>query len=298
MPELLCRPLSENFGIEIKNVNLRDVSEDHFFPEIREAFETHSVLLFREQNVNSVHHKRLAELFGPIEDREADERMPEEEFEIFKVSNITETGSLSVVGDEQSLDLIANQLWHTDSTFLPIPALVNILVADVVPAAGGDTELASTRAAWRDFSDELKSKLRKAVFWHEVSHSRAKISKELAQLPQFTKWPAQRWKAVWQNPKNGEEALYIASHVHKINGVNCTDVDKFVEELVTFCTQPKYVYRHEWRHGDVLIWDERATIHRGRPWPIDQPRSLFSICSSAQDIDGLDNMRVSSDGKK
>ena len=108
----------------------------------------------------------------------------------------------------------------------------------------------------------------------------------------FHKWPDQHWKSVWTNPVNGREALYIASHAFKIDGYSNEESEAILEELTAFCTQPEYVYSHPWEIGDVLMWDQRAVMHRGTPWPYDQPRKLTSTCSSVRESDGLDQMRI------
>ncbi len=285
------RPLSSRFGVEIFDLDLAQVSATYLFGEIRAAFETHSLLLFRGQNLDPETHLRLARLFGPIEDRKADERTDGEPFEIPQVSNVTGQGEVSAEMDLHSLNLKSNMLWHTDSTFLPVPALSNILVARVVPSEGGATEFASTRAAFRDLPVERQASLRNLRLKHRYSHSRAKISTELAQLPMFNKWPDQVWPAVWKNPLNGTEAIYIASHAYAVEGMDEAAGKVLIDELIETCTRPEYVYSHQWRVGDVMIWDERATLHRGTPWPYEQARSLSSICSSVVDADGLTAMR-------
>lgn len=291
MTELHVRPLHNRFGVEVEGVDLCDVTAGHLYPEIRAAFEAHSLLLFRGQAVGREGHKRLAGLFGPLEDRKADERKPGEEAEFADLSNVREDGSVAEEMDINTLNLKANQLWHTDSTFLPVPALSNILIARVVTGEGGETEFASTRAAWADMSESLRSRIRNRLIWHRFSHSRARISAELARQHQFTKWPDQCWRAVWRNPVNGAEALYIASHAFRVEGLPETEGAALIDALIAFCTRPEYVYSHKWLEGDVLIWDERATLHRGRPWPYDRPRRLSSICSSATDADGVAEMR-------
>lgn len=293
MPKTLdTTPLNQHFGVEIRNIDLNEVTADHLYPQIRQAFETHTALLFRGQDIPPETHLRLAQLFGPIEDRKADERKPGEAFDIPQVSNVQADGSISGEMDLHTLNLKANQLWHTDSIFMPTPALTNILIARVVTQTGGETELASTRAAWRDMPQKLRERIEGRTIWHRYSHSRARISPDLAKLPMFHKWPDQPWKAVWTNPANGAEALYIASHSVRIEGLDEAQSAGLVDELIAFCTQPEYVYSHKWRVGDVLIWDERAALHRGRPWPYEQPRTLSSICVTATEVDGLDSVKV------
>ena len=175
---------------------------------------------------------------------------------------------------------------------MPVPALINIITARILPDEGGNTELATTRASWAAMPQALKNKVMGRGIWHKYSHSRSKISQELSKLPMFHKWPDQHWKSVWTNPVNGREALYIASHAFKIDGYSDEESEAILEELTAFCTQPEYVYSHPWEIGDVLMWDQRAVMHRGTPWPYDQPRKLTSTCSSVRESDGLDQMRI------
>lgn len=285
-------PLTPHFGVEISGIDLSTVTATNLFPQIRALFEEHSALLFRGQDVTDDKHMELAQLFGPIEDRQADERKPGEKFEVPKVSNVLEDGTTSGEMDLKTLNLKANFLWHSDSTFLPVPSLVNILIGRVVTTEGGATELASTRAAWALMPEELKARIRDRGIWHRYSHSRRKISPELADMPMFNKWPDTHWNAVWENPVNGREALYIASHAFAVDGYDAAESEALLEELTDFCTQPAFVYSHKWQVGDVLLWDQRAVMHRGTPWPYEQPRTLSSICSSVTEADGLDRLRM------
>lgn len=281
-------PLNPHFGVAVEGLPLGEVTETHLFPELRALFEEHSALLFRGQALSDPQHMALARLFGPIEDRKADERKAGETFEIPKVSNVRTDGSTTDEMEEHTLHLKANFLWHCDSTFMPAPALTNLLVARVVTETGGHTELASTRAGWARMPEALKARIRGRGVWHAYRHSRAKISPELATRAMFNKWPDQHWNAIWTNPANGREALYLASHSYKVDGYDEAESQALIDELIGFCTQPEYVYSHKWQVGDVLIWDQRAALHRGTPWPYDRPRTLSSICVSARAVDGLD----------
>ena len=282
-------PLHPRFGVEIHDVDLSRVTRDRGYPAIREAFERHSLLLFRDQRLDDAAHLALGALFGPIEDRSQGKNGPEPR--MANVSNRLEDGPIAPPDDDHTLNLMANQLWHTDSTFLPAPALANILAARVLSSTGGETEFASTRAAWHDLPDALKARARHAVLRHRFAHSRAKVSPRLAASERFTRWSDQAWKAVWRNPANGEDALYIASHAFAVDGLPESEGHALIDELIAFATRPGTVYTHAWQPGDVLIWDERAMLHRGRPWPYEQERTLASICVSARDVDGLEGVR-------
>ena len=283
-------PLHDRFGVEISGIDLNEVDAEHGYAEIRRAFETHSLLCFPAQQLDDAALLRIAGLFGPIEDRTlgAHGATPP----VPKVSNLGPDNAVIPDSDPRVLTLKANQLWHTDSTFLPVPSLINLISARVMPSTGGETELVSTREAWRDMPAGLKERARNAVFLHRYSHSRAKISAELAKGELFTMWPDQAWRAIWPNPVNGEESLYIASHVYGVRGMPDAEGGALIEELTAWCTQPHYVYTHSWQIGDTLIWDERATMHRGRPWPYEQERTLASLCASVRDVDGFAAVRA------
>ncbi|SEP10066.1 alpha-ketoglutarate-dependent 2,4-dichlorophenoxyacetate dioxygenase [Salinihabitans flavidus] len=292
MSDLETRPLTPAFGVEVSGLDLNTVTADHLFPQLRALFENHSALLFRRQSLTPDAHLRLAGLFGPIEDRKADERKPGEAFEIPEVSNVTGDGTLTTEMDLHTLNLQSNMLWHSDSTFMPVPALCNILTAKTVTTEGGATELACTRAAFADMPEARRERLRNLLFRHHYSQSRRRISPELADLPMFHKWPEQVWPAVLRNPVNGRESVYVASHVRGVVGMDDAAGMALVDALIAECTAPEYVYSHQWDVGDVMLWDQRAVLHRGTPWPYDQPRRLTSICSSMTDADGLSEMRA------
>lgn len=280
-------PLHPDFGVEVHGVDLRTVNAQQGYPGIRELFETHSLLLFRHQQLDEPTHLALGRLFGPLEDR-----IQRKETRIAPVSNVDENGQVIASKDDlRLLNLQANFLWHTDSTFLPVPALANIIRAEIIPNDGGNTELVSTRAGFKRLSPELQERLRHTVFHHRYSHSRAKINPQLAEQGLFTMWSDQSWKAVWQNPVNGAEALYIASHVFAVEGMDEEAGQGFVDALIDAMTPPEAIYSHPWQPGDVLIWDERATLHRGTPWDYQQARRLDSICVSVKTQDGLEAMR-------
>ena len=289
---LTTRRLTECFGVEITGLDLSQIDESGY-AELRAAFEEHSALLLRKQTLDDDAHMRLANMFGTIEDRYADERKEGEAYKAPEVTNIREDGSVTGDMDLHTLNLKANMLWHIDSTFLPVPALTNILIARVVTETGGQTELASSRAAWAEMPANLREQIRNKALWHRYSHSRARISPELAALPMFNKWPDQCWPAVIKNPVNGREALYIASHTFRIDGEDQVSSATLIDELTSFITQPRYVYSHKWQPGDVLIWDQRAVLHRATPWNYDEPRKLSSLCVSLGAQDGLDAMRES-----
>ncbi len=282
-------PLHDDFGVEVHDADLRVVTAEMIYPEIRALFETYSLLLFRDQSVDEDQHHALARLFGPLEnltDVGPDETPPRP-----MVSNVAPDGTLAGESDLQLLNLQSNFIWHTDSTFLATPSISNILVAYRVPSSGGETEFVSTRVGWQRMPETLRDRARDQVFLHRYAHSRRQVDETLAKQKMFTKWPDTPWRSTWRNPVNGEEALYIAAHAYRVRGLSEEDGQRLLDDLTDAVTGPEAIYAHAWRAGDVLIWDQRATLHRGRPWPYGEARTLASLVSSAVESDGLASVR-------
>lgn len=281
--------LHDDFGVEVHDVDLREVTADVTYPELRALFEAYSLLYFRGQSIDEEAHRALARLFGPLEnltDAGPDEIAPRP-----MVSNLAPGGNLAKEGGLQLLNLQSNFIWHTDSTFLATPSISNILVAYRVPSAGGETEFVSTRVGWREMPERLRRRARGQIFLHRYAHSRRQVDETLAMQEMFTKWPDVRWRSTWRNPVNGAQALYIAAHAYGVLGMSQEDGQRLLDELTDAVTRPDAIYAHAWQPGDVLIWDQRATLHRGRPWPYEEERTLASIVSSAVESDGLDSVR-------
>jgi alpha-ketoglutarate-dependent 2,4-dichlorophenoxyacetate dioxygenase len=190
----------------------------------------------------------------------------------------------------------ANQLWHTDSTFKPVPALASALSARIIPDNGGETEYVSTRLAWDRMAPAQRDRLQSCFAWHDYAHSRGKIAPDLATTEERTALPSQCWRMAWTNPANGRTALYVASHAYAIEGMEPEEAQRFLAELIDQATLPEYRYTHRWRKGDVVMWDNRATMHRGRPWPAEEPRVMVRTTIAATDADGLESVRPPAKG--
>jgi alpha-ketoglutarate-dependent 2,4-dichlorophenoxyacetate dioxygenase len=207
------------------------------------------------------------------------------------LSTIGEDGKVVPPDHRLALRNRANQLWHTDSSFKKVPALTSVLSARIIPARGGETEFVSTRLAFERLEPELRQKLETSFAWHDYAHSRGQIAADLASPEERAALPPQCWRMVWKNPVNGRRALYLASHAYAIEGMELTAGKRLLDELMTAATAPRTSYVHNWRSGDVVMWDNRATMHRGRPWPAHEARLMVRTTISATAVDGLDSMR-------
>jgi alpha-ketoglutarate-dependent 2,4-dichlorophenoxyacetate dioxygenase len=277
------------FFAEVRGVGLADVAEsEEAYRAVRAAFEEHSVLLFRGQTTSDEVQAEYSRRFGPLEVAKAASLGEGTPYSI--LTNIDAAGGLVPPGHKEDLRAAANQLWHTDSCFKAPPALASVLSARVIPSAGGETEFASMRLAWDRLPGTLRSRLENAYGWHDYAHSRGKIAPHLASDREKLSLPPVSWRMRWRNPANGRDALYVASHTYAIDGMAKDAAQALIADLIAFATAPGRTHLHTWKAGDVIMWDNRAILHRGRPWPNDQARHMVRTTISARDVDGLSEM--------
>ena len=279
-------PLADGFGVEVKGVSLLDVATDaQAYKAVREAFETHSLLVFRDQQIADDVQVAYSRAFGPLELTKVASLGANSFYS--RLTNVGEKGEIVSPDHRQVLVAKANALWHTDSSFKKTPALASVLTARVLPAEGGETEYTSTRLAWERLPADMQEKLRDAVATHSYANSRDQIHPDLANAEERKALPPVRWKLNWRNPANDRRALYVASHAYAIDGMDDRDARQLLSQLLDEATRPEFVYSHKWRQGDAVMWDNRAMLHRGRPWDYTRERSMVRTTISATHADGL-----------
>src|SRR3954447_14018058 len=199
-------PLGPGFAAELRGITLADVAADEAaYAAARAAFEEHSVLVFRGQEVTDEAQLAFSRRFGPLEITKVGSLGTGTNLVI--LSTIDEDGNVVPADHRLALRNKANQLWHTDSTFKRVPALASVLSARVIPALGGETEFVSTRLAWERLDPALRKRLESSFAWHDYAHSRGKIAYDLASPEERAALPPQCWRMVWKNPANGRNAL-------------------------------------------------------------------------------------------
>jgi len=286
-------PLGLGFAAELRGVTLAAVAaDDASYNATRGLLDEHSVLVFRGQQVTDEVQLAFSRRFGPLEVTKVGSVGTGTNMVI--LTTIGEDGKVVAPDSRMAMRNKANQLWHTDSTFKRVPALASVLSARIIPAQGGETEYVSTRLAFERLDADLRKRLSNSFAWHDYAHSRGQIAPDLASAEERAALPPQCWRMVWKNPANGRGALYLASHAYAIEGMNKEEGLKLLGELMVEATAPGTSYVHRWQSGDVVIWDNRATMHRGRPWPAQQARLMVRTTISATAADGLESMRPSS----
>src|SRR3979490_2655422 len=250
-------PLGPGFAAELRGITLADIaSDDAAYAAARAAFEEHSVLVFRGQEVTDELQLAFSRRFGPPEVTKVGSQGTGSHFVI--LSTIGPDGKVVPADHRLSLRSKANQLWHTDSSFKRVPALASILSARIIPARGGETEYVSTRLAFARLDAASRDSLQNAFAWHDYAHSRKQIAPDLASPEERAALPPQCWRLAWTNPTNGRTALYIASHACAIEDMERTAAQELLAELMDAATAPGRSYTHTWRKGDVVMWDNRA----------------------------------------
>src|SRR5215472_9402455 len=251
-------PLGPGFGVELRGTTLAAIAvDDAANAATRAAFEEHSVLVLRGQEVSDEVQLAFSRRFGPLETTKVGSQAVGTHLMI--LSTIVESGKVVPADHRLQLRNKANQLWHTDSTFKTVPALASVLSARIIPDHGGETEFVSTRGAFERLDPALRQKLENSFAWHDYAYSRGKIAPDLASAEERAALPQQCWRLVWKNPANGRGALYIASHACAIEGMELAAGRALLEELMAAATAPGLSYTHARRKGDVVMWDNRAT---------------------------------------
>jgi alpha-ketoglutarate-dependent 2,4-dichlorophenoxyacetate dioxygenase len=284
-------PIGPGFAAELRGIGMMDVvTNDDAYRAARAAFEQHSVILLRGQEIADDVQVAFSRAFGPLELGKVGLQSAGTFYG--RITNLNKDGTLARLPDERQLQVVrANQLWHTDSSFLVKPALASVLSARTVPPEGGETEFCSTRLAWERLSPERQAKLRDLIVEHSYHYSRDQIDPHLMSPEQRQAMPPVKWRMTWRNPYVDRSSFYIASHAGAIEGMGDNEAKALLAELTAEATAPGRTYLHHWRDGDVVMWDNRATMHRGRPWSYDKVRLMIRTTIKATEADGLAEVR-------
>ncbi|MGR8950424.1 MAG: TauD/TfdA dioxygenase family protein [Gammaproteobacteria bacterium] len=272
MALLNLEQLHEDFGVRITGVDLATPLSAGLLDEVRQAIDTYSLLHFPYQQLNDERHLALtAQLGEPEENHLA--RGEEGKVSYFgTIGNVQPDGSVQGNDHRRTRFLSGNNMWHTDSSFRPVPALLSINCAYETPAEGGRTEFVSARAAYRRLSAQEKNRLEGLVVIHDYVYSRSKVAPDAVSESLAKSLPPVRQKLIRMNPNNGAKNFYIGSHAKVIEGWNENDSRALIDDLLAQATRPQDIYSHQWQPQDVVIWDNRCLLHRGTGYDADKYR--------------------------
>jgi alpha-ketoglutarate-dependent 2,4-dichlorophenoxyacetate dioxygenase len=259
-------PVTPDFAVEIGDVDLSQPLADADFAEIQQAFWKYSVLIFPGQDLTLDQHLGFGGKFGPVEtDRTLDPKATPSRFSgaFADISNLGADGKIWGETSRQRMYKMGNRLWHTDSSFKFLPSLCSLLYGRTVAPVGGHTEFADQRAAYDALPAAMKTKLHGLVAEHCIAYSRQRSG-----FAEFTEEEQRRLPPVPQMlvrtiPQNGRKSLYVASHAGRIFGMSDAEAGALIDELIAHVTQRQFVYTHRWRPNELVMWDNRCTMHRG-----------------------------------
>ena len=255
------------FGARITGVDLARALDDVTFTSIFEAFNEYSVLVFPKQALSDGEQIAFSRRFGALEQTISSiANTPNVARQIADLSNVDADGNMIDPDDKRMIYHSANQMWHTDSSFKRVPALASMLSGRECPPEGGETEYASMRVAYDRLSDEMKRTLEGRIAVHSFAYSRGLVAKGLLRPEDEAQVPPVEQVLVRTNPVNGRKSIYVASHASHVVGMPVDEGRKLIRELIELATESDCVYRHAWTGGDLVMWDNRCTLHRGRPW--------------------------------
>lgn len=266
---LLFRPLHPLFAAEVGAIELRRVEDGATLDAIRAGMDSYAVLVFREQALTDDEQLAFAQRFdGKLHSRTGaavlgKSRLGNEA--LTDISNVDETGAIMRAGDRRRAYGLGNRLWHTDASFQDPPGRYSMLHARVVPPVAADTEFADMRAAYDGLESDIKAQVEGLRAHHSIAYSRQTLGFEWSPAEQEQLKGAVH-PLVRRNPRTGRRSLYLASHASRVIDWPVPEGRLLLRDLIEHATQPCFVYRHRWRVGDLVIWDNLATMHRGRPF--------------------------------
>ena len=273
------RQLSKHFFGEVSGVDLRKPLTPQEARDIEAGMDKYAVLLFRNQDITDEQQMAFALNFGQRENPRGGSVVKPEDSRLAKtglndVSNLGKDGKPLPRDSRAQLFNLGNWLWHSDSSFRPIPAKFSLLSARVVNPKGGNTEFADMRAAYDALDDEMKAEIEDMICEHSLMYSRGSLG-----FVDYTDEEKELFKPVLQrlvrtHPVHGRKSLYLSSHAGKILGMSVPEGRLLLRDLNEHATQREFVHAHKWTVHDLVMWDNRQTMHRVRRYDQSQPRDM------------------------
>jgi alpha-ketoglutarate-dependent 2,4-dichlorophenoxyacetate dioxygenase len=279
-PVISIKPLHPLFAAEVTGLDLSHPVAPEALGEIRDAFARYSVLVFRDQRVTDEQQIAFSREFGELETTKVG--TPGAGSSLVVLTNIGPDGEIEPPTERQMLNNRANQQWHADSSFKPVPAKASMLSARIIPSAGGNTEYISMRAVYAELPDELKQAVEGRVAIHDYTYGRSRIDPNLVTAEERAAVPPVRQAMVLDHGPYGR-SLYLGAHCASVEGLDQAEGRALIDRLMAFATQERFVYSHPWRPHDMILWDNRAVLHRATPFASTTERRLMVRTTIAGD---------------
>jgi alpha-ketoglutarate-dependent 2,4-dichlorophenoxyacetate dioxygenase len=275
---ITMRQVGPCFAAEVDGVDMTRPLSPEQVEAIHAGMDQYAVLVFHDQRITDDQQLAFTRSLGDIEHAigtslrpASDQRLPTT---FADVSNLDKDSKVYARDDRPRLFGLGNRLWHSDSSFKVVPAKYSLLSARSIPSKGGNTEYADMRAGYDALDDETRAEVEGLVCEHSQLYSRAILG-----FTEFTEEERERFKPVHQclvrtHPVTKRRSLYLSSHAGAILGWPVPEARAFLRDLVEHATQRPFVYAHKWAVNDLVMWDNRQTMHRARPFPAHEPRDM------------------------
>jgi len=263
-------PLERSFGAVITEINLVNI-QDSDFDSLYSDWLKYALLIFPQQHLTNEEQINFAKRFGEME------------YDISELSNVKKDGSVRDPSNDDYVKMLKGNIeWHHDSTYMPIQAKGSVFTAHTVPSSGGETGWVDCRASYAALENEMKEKLKNLNAYHSYEYSQKERyghkSKEESEFSGygFDVDPKPLRPLVKTHPETGIKCLTIGRHIYKIPGMEDDEARSLTKELEEFSlSNQKWIYHHNWKKGDAVIWDNRCLMHQACPWNYEEPRIMF-----------------------
>jgi len=266
---LSFRKLHPTFVAEVTGIDLRAARDAATLEQLRRAMDEHAILVFHDQPFTDAEQLEFAQrLDGELHAKTGISALQKNRFgneALTDISNVTERGDIMQRDDRRRAYALGNRLWHTDASFQDPPGRYSMLHARVVPPVDADTEYADMRAAYDALPRAMKERIETLRVHHSIAYSRQTLGFEFSEDEQ-DKLKGAIHPLVRTLPRTNRRSLYLASHASRIIDWPVPDGRLLLRDLIEHATKPQFVYRHAWRVGDLVIWDNRCTMHRATPF--------------------------------
>ena len=274
---LTLTPIREGFAARAEGIDLTQPLDDEQIADIGRAMDEHAVLVFRGQALTPEQQLRFARTFGELDlgfKKASKSATRLQHDELLDISNVAEDGQVADRNHRKIVGNLANQLWHSDSSFQAPAARYSMLHAVVLPAEGGETEFADVRAAYDALPEPQKQRLAGLSAEHYALHSRFLLGDTDYTEEQRRAIPSAVWPLVRRHAGSGRDLLFIGAHASRVMELSLAEGRLLLMDLLEHATQPRFVYRHAWQPRDLVMWDNRSTLHRGRAFDLSVRREL------------------------
>lgn len=273
------RQLHPLFVGEVSGVDLAAAMTPQTARALNEAIDRDAVLVLHDQSLDDDRLLALGQQFGDVEpprNHRVVQRL--KRAELADISNLDANNQLRARDDHRRLDALGNRLWHSDASFREMPGALSMLFAHVVPPVGGETEFADLRAAYDALAPDMQAKIEDLVVEHSIFHSRGQLGFTDYTDAERAALPSVQHRLVRVHPGSKRKTLYMGAHASHIVGWPMPEGRLLLRDLMEHATEHAFVYRHTWRVGDLVVWDNRCTLHRGRAYDdATYPRDLRRV---------------------